>query len=107
MKFLLLITAVFFLATPGFARERKYITEDFFVETVKEVKKPDFLNAARRQSLEKENCREHIAKALCLVDGEKVGQDPHRRECQAGGIAYASHFTSVYDSAPAALQKMF
>ena len=54
-----------------------------------------------------EDCREHIAKVVCLVDAAKPGAKPADRPCLEGGADYAGFFEKLYDNYPPAMQKMF
>lgn len=56
-----------------------------------------------------ENCREYIAKVICLVNPVEgdVDVEPEQRECLPGGEAYAIHFERLYDNYPPLLQQMF
>lgn len=53
------------------------------------------------------NCRENIAKVVCIVDPGVENEDPSARPCQSGSEAYATYFEQIYDHYPATLQKMF
>ena len=53
------------------------------------------------------DCRANIAKAMCVVDPTKEGEDNKPRTCLGGEAPYAHVFEELYDNYPPALQKMF
>lgn len=53
------------------------------------------------------NCREEIAKVICLVNAPDTLQGTMTRPCLPGGEKFAIYFENLYDQYPPALQKMF
>lgn len=86
--------------TPAKPDHKRWITSDFSLETVENSSK---LSPVREPS----NCRAEIAKAICLVDPAKPGEDENLRLCLSGSSGYAKYFEALYDAYPAALQRMF
>lgn len=67
----------------------------------------------KRSSLQKSentnftNCRNNIAKVICLVDPAKEGEEPEQRIYQRTSKSYAIYVEKIYDDYPTILQKMF
>lgn len=82
---------------PNTLRGRDFFTKQSNI-TIK--KSPQLL---RTQS----ECRENIAKVLCIVNPTEEGQQPENRPCLEGSEKYVGVFENLYDNYPLVLQKTF
>ncbi len=103
VRFILGIS-LFVFSVPSHAKPMgkiEWIAPDFFIEHVD-------TKIVKERKLGDENCREHISKAVCVVDPIEWGNGlTEPRPCLDGSASYAKPFEDLYDHLPAGFQKMF
>lgn len=83
---------------------RKYLSPDFFIDTEAPLTARSFSNTPTPLTLAE--CRASIRPKMCLVDPQPEGESGPR-PCLAGGEAYAPQLEALFDTYPAALQRVF
>ena len=107
MRFLqwIFVVSICASAMAAKAENKKWITNDFFVQTIHSSPRVQSFGIDRTQ-----DCRSQLASLICIVEPDDGshgnGEFGSLRPCQPGGEKYASIFEELYDVYPTALKKM-
>lgn len=95
----ILMMSLAFSISAKAANSTRWVTEDFFIQTLSTEEKASFVFEE-----DVSDCRKHIEEIMCLHDGEV---DDDELNCKENSRDYAIYFQELYDQYPPSFQKMF